>query len=226
MTDRLRPDPLPRPVLVAGLTGGIAAGKSTVAGMFRELGAAVVDADGIVHDLLGPGGAAVPAIVATWGRGVLLPEGGIDRARLAEIVFGDDGERRRLEEIVHPMVVEESRRRIAELAKATGTDVILYDAALLVETGRHDQFDRLVVVVAAPEVQLRRLMERDRIGADAAGARIRAQLPQDRKAAVADYVIDNSGPWHETRKRVAEVYRDLREDARLLREGKPLPLRA
>ncbi len=226
MTGRLRPRSLPRPVLVAGLTGGIATGKSTVAGMFRELGAAVVDADGIVHDLLGPGGAAVPPIVATWGRGVLLPEGGIDRARLAEIVFGDDGERRRLEEIVHPMVVEESRRRITGLAMTGGVDVILYDAALLVETGRHDQFDRLVVVVADPEVQLRRLMDRDRIDADAAGARIRAQLPQDRKAAVADYVIDNSGPWHETRKRVAEVYRDLREDARLLREGKPLPLRA
>ncbi len=225
MTGRLRPDSLSRPVLVAGLTGGIATGKSTVAGMFRELGAAVIDADGIVHDLLGPGGAAVPAIVAAWGRGVLLPKGGIDRGRLAEIVFGDDEERRRLEEIVHPLVVEESRRRIAELAAVPGTEVILYDAALLVETGRHEQFDRLVVVVADPEVQLRRLMERDRIDADAAGARIRAQLPQGRKAAVADYVIDNSGPWHETRKRVAEVYRDLREDARLLREGKPLPLR-
>ncbi len=226
MTERLRPEDPQRPVLVAGLTGGIATGKSTVAGMFRELGAAVVDADGIVHDLLGPGGAAVPAIVSTWGRGVLLPGGGVDRGRLADIVFRDDAERRRLEEIVHPMVVAESRRRIADLSAGGGTDVILYDAALLVETGRHAQFDRLVVVVADPEVQLRRLMERDGIDADTAGARIRAQLPQDSKAAVADYVIDNSGPWHETRRRVAEVFRDLREDARLLREGRPLPLRA
>ncbi len=225
MAESLRPPHLPRPVLVAGLTGGIATGKSTVAGMFRELGAAVVDADAIVHELLGPGGKAVPAIVDTWGGGVLAPDGGVDRARLAEIVFGEERERRRLEAIVHPLVIAESRQRIAALAAREGTDVVLYDAALLVETGRHDQFDRLVVVVADPAVQLRRLVERDGIDVDAAGARIRAQLPQSEKAALADYVIDNSGPWHETRRRVAEVHRLLLEDARLLREGLPLPAR-
>jgi dephospho-CoA kinase len=207
-------------VLLVGLTGGIATGKSTVTGMLRELGAAVLDADAVVYDLLEPGGDAVEAIVETFGPRFRGQGGGIDRAALAELVFDDEGQRERLERIVHPLVQEESGRRLEAMA-ASGAKILLYDAALLVETGRHREFDRLVVVVTRPEIQLARLMERDRLDPDAAAARVRSQLPLEQKVAVADYVIDNSGPWHATRRRVAEVHRRLEQDLRAKRTDGP-----
>lgn len=118
------------PLLLAGLTGGIGGGKSTVAGMFRELGATVLDADAIVHELLEAGGLAVGPVLALFGDGVRAMEGGVDRVRLAEIVFGDEVARRRLESIVHPLVVSESNVRLADIARAGGDELALYDAAL------------------------------------------------------------------------------------------------
>lgn len=213
------------PVLLVGLTGGIATGKSTVAGMFREFGLPVVDADAIVHELLDEGGAAVRPVLEAFGRGVAAADGGIDRARLADTVFRDEPARRKLESIVHPLVVAESRTRLGAAARGAGTTVVIYDAALLVETGRHSEFHRVVVVVTTAEVQLARLAARDHLDPDGAGARVRSQLPMAQKAAVADYLVDNSGHWNDTRRQVAEVARRLQEDALLLREGKPLPPR-
>ncbi len=217
--------PAGEPLLLAGLTGGIATGKSTVSGMFRELGAAVVDADAIVHELLGAGGLAVAPVLALFGDGVRGADGGVDRARLAELVFRDELSRRRLEMIVHPLVVEESNSRLAQVADAGRDALVMYDAALLIETGRFRDFHRLVVVATTPEVQLRRLMARGGVTADEAGSRMRSQLPIDRKVALADYVIDNSSHWGDTRRQVADVWRLLQEDARLLRAGRPLPSR-
>ncbi|HNX20050.1 MAG TPA: dephospho-CoA kinase [Acidobacteriota bacterium] len=213
------------PVLVAGLTGGIASGKSTVAGMMRELGTPVVDADEIVHEMLSPGGAAVGPIVAAFGAAAQTLDGAVDRVALAALVFRNDEAREQLEEIVHPLVAAAARDRLADAAEATRAEVVVYDAALLVETGRRDEVDRLVVVSAPPDVQLARLMARDHIDADAAGARLRAQLPLERKLDVADYVIDNGGRWDQTRRQVAATMAALREDAALLRMGQPLPRR-
>lgn len=213
------------PVLLAGLTGGIGTGKSTVAGMLREAGLPVVDADAIVRRLLDAGGDAVDPVANAFGRKVIGPDGGVDRAALADLVFRDDRLRRRLEEIVHPLVVGDSLARIREWANVPGTEVVIYDAALLVETGRHRQFHRLIVVATRPEIQLQRVMARDGLAPDQAGARIRSQMPLAQKSALADYLIDNSGHWQETRRQVAAVLADLREDARLLRSGRPLPIR-
>jgi dephospho-CoA kinase len=211
-------------LLLVGLTGGIGTGKSTVAGMLREAGCPVVDADAIVHRLLDPGGAAGAAVLEAFG-GVAEAGGGVDRAALADIVFKDEAQRKRLEAIVHPLVVAESRDRMIAAARETGTEMVVYDAALLIETERYRQFHRLVVVYTRPSIQLQRIMERDKTGPDKAGARIRSQMPIERKAALADYLVDNSGHWQETRKQVSTLIDQLAEDARLLRQGLPLPIR-
>lgn len=213
------------PVLLVGLTGGIATGKSTVSGMFRELGLDIVDADAIVHDLFEPGGAAAKPVREAFGPSVMTPQGGVDRKALANLVFKNESERKKLEVAVHPLVIAESRNRITRIVRDRSPAMVFYDAALLVETGRHEQFHRLVVVVAAPEIQLQRLMERDHLTFTQAGARLRSQLPTPQKAALADYLIDNSGHWQDTRRKVNTTYRKLQEDAQCLAQGLPLPLR-
>lgn len=212
-------------VLFVGLTGGIATGKSTVAGMLREQGVPVVDADALVHEMLAPGGIAVEAVARRFGADVRAKDGGIDRAALAAIFFADEAARHDLERIVHPLVHDDSERRLLDAAKDPAVDIVVYDAALLVESGRHDGFPRLIVVFADPMTQIERLMRRDGLDVDAAGARIRAQMPLAEKVAVADYVIDNSGAWHETRRQVTELYAMLREDAAAWRADANLPVR-
>ncbi len=214
-----------RPVLLVGLTGGIATGKSTVCGMFRELGIPVVDADAIVHELLASGGDGVRPVIQCFGEAVVAWDGGIDREKLAKRVFSDDAARRQLEALIHPMVIERSQARIHAVADSEDADIVIYDAALLIETGRHESFHRLVVVTAAAETQLLRLVTRNSLSVDDAGARIRSQMPVVSKAALADYVIDNSEHWRETRKRVIEVHRMLQDDAALLICGELLPPR-
>jgi dephospho-CoA kinase len=206
-------------VLLVGLTGGVCTGKSTVDGMLRELEIPVLDADAVVHELLAPGGAAVAPVLARFGPDVATEDGGVDRKALGKLVFSDDEARGRLETIVHPLVLAESERRLERMAGAAGVELVVYDAALLVETGRNRRFDRLVVVTCTQEQQLERLMHRDGLSADDAGARIRSQLPIEKKAKLADYVIDNSGPWHETRRKVESVVRSLRRDAAALRDS-------
>ncbi|MDH3284820.1 MAG: dephospho-CoA kinase [Acidobacteriota bacterium] len=212
-------------ILLVGLTGGIATGKTTVAGMFRELGIPVIDADAIVHELLSAGGRAVQLVSEAFGESIVTPRGGVNRQRLADIVFADQDGRRRLERIVHPLVVEESRGHIERVASTSDAAFVVYDAALLVETGRHEEFDRLVVVSTRPELQLQRLVDRDRLTPDQAGARVRSQMPLCEKVGHADYVIDNSGHWQDTRRQVTNVIVLLEEDAELLRSGRPLPIR-
>jgi dephospho-CoA kinase len=207
------------PVLMVGLTGGIGTGKSTVDGMLREMGAPVLDADGLVREMLGPGGAAVSPVLAHFGPEVADDAGGIDRQTLGRLVFHDEPARRQLESIVHPLVLGESEQRLTEMAGGRGVELVVYDAALLVETGRYRRFDRLVVVTCHLEVRLQRLMDRDNLTADEAGIRLRTQIPIEKKVALADYVIDNSGLWHETRKQVEQVYRALRQDALTLRQA-------
>jgi len=199
--------------VLVGLTGGIGAGKSTVAALFAELGAGVIDADAIVHQLLAPSGAAVEAVCAHFGRGVLDERGGIDRSRLGQLVFDDPEARERLETLLHPLVIEASEARIAKmLADDPSMEVLIYEAALLVETGRAARFDRLVLVTAPIEVRIARLEQRG-LSARAARRRIEAQLPDEQKASLADHVIDNGGPLSQTRDQVEAVYRTLRGEA-------------
>jgi dephospho-CoA kinase len=196
----------PRTSLKIGLTGGIASGKSTVAGYFAALGACVVDADKIAHGIIEPGGAAFDPVVERFGPEILDTAGSIDRARLGEIVFGDPDGLAALNAIVHPEVRAESNRRIAECAARPETQLIIYDAALLVETGVHRDFDKLVVTYCSNEAQRSRVMRRDGLSEARAEARIAAQLPVEDKVDLADYVVDTEESRDRVQERVAEIY--------------------
>ena len=188
-----------------GLTGNIATGKSTVAKLLQELGATVIDADALVHELQRKGTPTFEAIVAAFGSGILDRAGEIDRKALGSIVFADPEKLRRLESIVHPAVLIESARRIMEAP----TPIVVYEAIKLIEAGRAEMCDALWVVTARSDVQLQRLM-RDRHMSEAeARQRIEAQPPQSEKIKRATVVIDNSGKREETRLQVEAAYRAI-----------------
>lgn len=194
--------------MLIGLTGGIACGKTTVARMLTARGAIVIDADQIARDVAAPGSPGLAAVVEAFGPAVLAADGALDRAALGAAVFGDPAKRARLEGLLHPRIAEESMRRIAA-ALAAAPPLVVYDAALLVETGRADQFRPLVVVTAPPEVQRARLIERDGLDPAAADARLAAQMPVAEKARRADHVIDNAGPLAETEAQVDALWQRL-----------------
>jgi dephospho-CoA kinase len=188
-----------------GLTGNIATGKSTVANMLEELGATVIDADALVHELQRKGTPVYDDIVAAFEPGILDRAGEIDRKALGSIVFADPEKLRTLESIVHPAVLIESLQRIMEAP----TPIVVYEAIKLIEAGRAEMCDALWVVTARSDVQLQRLM-RDRHMAEAeARQRIAAQPPQSEKIARANVVIDNSGSLEETRQEVAAALRAI-----------------
>lgn len=196
-----------------GLTGGIASGKSTVAAMLRDLGAAVVDADALAREVVEPGRPALAEIVARFGPDVLTPEGRLDRPKLAAIVFRDDRARRDLNAITHPRIAALAAEQSRRLAEA-GAPLVIYEAALLVENGLHRGLSALVVVAVPEAVQIERLVRRDGLSEEEARARLAAQLPLDEKVKVADFVIDNAGSLADTRAQVERVYRALLAEGR------------
>jgi dephospho-CoA kinase len=189
---------------VLGLTGGIGSGKSMVAQLFARLGAVVIDADQLAREVVEPGQPALEEIVATFGRDVLLPDGRLDRAKLAGIIFADPVERAKLDAITHPRI----RARMDEEIKArrSGPGVLIVDIPLLYENDRTYSVERVIVVWVDPQTQLRRIRQRDGLSADAAGQRIAAQMPLEAKRARADHVIDNSGAREDTRRQVEAIY--------------------
>ena len=201
-----------RPFLLAGLTGGIATGKSTVSAMFAHLGARIIDADMLAREVVAPGQRGHAEIVQEFGGEVLQPDGHLDRKRLGAIVFADPAKRKRLEEITHPAIRQRQQHLLSVYEEEAFAGVVLWDAALLIEGGGHEAMDRIVVVVADPDTELRRLIARDRLSEDDARRRIASQMPLADKAKVADYVIDNSGSRAETERRVREVYQALLAD--------------
>lgn len=194
---------------VFGLTGGLASGKSAVARMLRSRGVPVIDADQLAREVVAPGTEGLAEVVKTFGEGVLLPDGSLDRAKLAELVFGDPSRRQALNRIVHPRIAALSAERIGELTRA-GEPLACYEAALLVENGLADAFRPLVVVAVPEETQVARAMERDAATEAQARARIAAQHPLSAKVAAADFVIDNSGDLAATEKQVDEVLAAIR----------------
>ncbi len=202
-----------RAMLRVGLTGNIACGKSYVTRVLAELGAYIIDADAIVHELLAPQTATHRKIVEVFGPSVLDRDGGIHRKSLAAIIFADAGKRTLLNSIVHPAVGQEIRRRVDAIEQARLAGIVVVDAALMVETGSYRGYDRLVVVTCAPELQLRRLMDRDGLTEGEARARMAAQMPSSEKVKVAHYIIDTSGSFEATGARVEAVYLSLLADA-------------
>lgn len=198
-------------MLLVGLTGGIGSGKSTVARMLADRGAVILDADVFARAAVEPGTAALEAVLGRFGASVLAPDGGLDRAKLASIVFGDPASLRDLEAIVHPEV---HRMTSDGIAARSGTDeVVVLVNPLLVEMGDHERCDVLVVVDAAPETRIARLVARGMDEADAR-ARLAVQMPLEQKTAIADIVLDNDGTLGELERQVEERWPELAERAR------------
>lgn len=192
-------------VRVIGLTGGIATGKSNVAGFLVERGAVVIDADELSRLAVRPGSQALDRIVAAFGPEVLLPDGSLDRNRVRVLVFGDGEKRRQIEQILHPEISRLADERISAAAEE-GRRLVFYMAPLLIEAGAADRVDEIWVVSVRPEIQLERLMARDGIGRDEAQRIIDSQMPLAEKERHGRIVIDNSGTLEETRRLVNEIW--------------------
>ena len=205
-------------MIIVGLTGGIASGKSLVARVFRDLGAHVIDADRIVHEILAPGEEAWKEVIDYFGDHILLEDRSIDRRKLGAIVFGDAAKREWLNSRLHPKVFEVYHRQVKRIAEWSRDAIVVFDAALLIETGFHRSMDRTVVVYATPEQQLARLMERDRFDREQAEARIRSQMPLDEKRRMADYVIENTSSRQESERQARAVFERLAQEAAGRRE--------
>ncbi len=195
-----------RPFLLVGLTGGIATGKSAVSEMFRSLGAVIIDADILAREVVEPGRPALAEIAREFGPGVIASDGRLDRKKLAAIVFADGERRRRLEAITHPRIREAFDRRLSDLTNEQFRGLVIFDAAVMIESGNYKNMERLVVVVTDETTQIARLVARDGCTREEGLARIRSQMPLSEKAKLADYVIDNSGSRDATEARVQRVH--------------------
>jgi len=195
-------------MVVIGVTGGVGTGKSTVAKMFQELGAVVLDADAIAHQLMEPKRLCWRRVVERFGEGVLNEDQSINRKRLAELVFRDAEQRRQLEAIIHPHVLRQIKQRLHRLTRSRRSRAVVLDVPLLVEVDAQGMADALVVVTAPRDAQLRRLQSRFK-DPEEGEARIAAQMDLAAKAALADFVVDNAGTVDATRIQVKHIWEQL-----------------
>jgi dephospho-CoA kinase len=196
-----------------GLTGGYATGKSFVASEFAKLGCYVIHADELGHAVLQPDGAAYTPAVQLFGNGILTSEGFVDRKKLAAIVFGSPDLLAQLNAIVHPAVFEKEQELTAAFFEREPDGIVVYEAAILIETGRSKQYDWLILTTASEDVQIARAMHRDGATREQALARIDRQLPFEEKRKYADFVIDTSGTKQATIRQVHQVYPALRKES-------------
>lgn len=194
----------------AGLTGNIATGKSYASRKFAELGAHVIDADRIGHELLSENTQIRRKIVETFGRGIMAQDGTISRKKLGQVIFSDPDKRILLNSLTHPVIGAEIKHWISETGRQFEDGVLIVEAALMVEAGSYEMYDRLIVVSCRSDLQIARLMDRDHLTFEDAKARIESQMPIAEKLKLADYCIDTSGTLEQTRDQVEEVYRELR----------------
>ena len=201
-------------MLKVGLTGSIAVGKSFVCDVFRELGCRVLDADKTAREVVESGTDGLRQIVHEFGTGILTLDGALDRKKLGAIVFADEEKRQLLNSIVHPLVIEAQDRWMKTFEKTEPEGIAIIDAALMIESGGYKRFDKLIVVWCEPAIQLKRLMLRDNLSEIDAEKRIGTQMPQDEKKRFADYLIDTSGGFDETRKQTIDVFHQLKASSR------------
>lgn len=198
-------------ILRVGLTGGIASGKSTVARMFANLGCVTIDADQIVTQLYQPGRAGHQALVRTYGESILGPDGTIDRRKLADLALATDADAKKLNALIHPLVIAEQARLIAAEEAAGGDRIVIVEATLLIESGGKSRFDRIIVVDTDPETQVARAVARGMTREEAA-RRIARQMPREERLRYADYVIDSSGAMSGTEAATVRVCEALQND--------------
>jgi dephospho-CoA kinase len=198
-----------------GLTGGIASGKSTVARILEELGAKVIDADRVGHELLRPSSPVHRQVVARCGQEILRPDGEIDRGRLGSIVFADPEKLRELSAIVHPSLIARVDELASELHARHREAVILVDAAVIYEAGVADRFAKILVAWCQPEQQIERLIAKTGLSREDALRRVASQIASEEKRRRADYVIDCSGSLAETRAQAEALYPELKRLAEL-----------
>jgi dephospho-CoA kinase len=196
-------------LVVAGLTGGIATGKTTVAGFFAQAGAAIIDADHIARKVVKKGKPAWHEIIDYFGKDILLPDGELNRTCLADMIFSDHRHKEQLNRIVHPHVFHEIDCQLKRLKENAAVAVAVIDVPLLMETGLHRQISPVIVVYVPEKIQIDRLMIRDALSRAVALARMRAQMSIEEKKRWADFVIDNSQTKAHTRNQTWKVYRHL-----------------
>ena len=197
-------------MLKVGLTGSIAVGKTFVCDVFRELGCHVLDADLVAREVVEPGTPGLAKIVGEFGPGILTPVGALDRAKMASIVFADEEKRLLLNSIIHPLVFQAQDRWMTEIERGDPDGIAIVDAALMIESGGFKRYDQLIVVWCEPEVQLKRLIDRNSLPETEAKKRISAQMPQEEKKRYADHLIDTSNGFEDTRRQVRQVHEKLR----------------
>ena len=200
-------------MLRVGLTGSIGVGKSFVAGVLAELGCHVLDADVTAREVVGPKSKALEEVVAEFGAAVLKADGALDRTKLGNLVFSDPQRRATLNSILHPYIIARQDELLREWEAVDAGGIAVIDAALMIESGGYKRFDKLIVVHCRPDIQIQRLMSRNNLRRAEAEKRISAQMSQDEKKKFADYLIDTSDGFDDTRTN-RKVYAALMEDLR------------
>jgi dephospho-CoA kinase len=197
-------------MLRVGLTGSIGVGKSFVSGVLAELGSRVLDADETAREVVEPGSPALTDILNVFGPEILREDGTLDRSKLGALVFADADKRSTLNSILHPYIIAQQDNRLREWETTNPKGIGVVDAALMIESGGYKRFDKLIVVHCREDVQLQRVMARNKLSREEAQRRIAAQMPQEEKKKFADYLIDTSDSFDAARKRTTEVYEELR----------------
>jgi dephospho-CoA kinase len=200
-------------MLIAGLTGGVASGKTAVSQVLKEEGAYIIDADQIARELVLPHKPAWSELIRAFGQEILQEDGSIQRKKLADKVFADPKQRKLLNQILHPRIRKEMDRRAKEIGKRDPEAIVVIDAPLLIELGDHRELDKLIVVTSTQAQQIDRLKDRDGTNPEEALRIVSSQMPLKEKLKFADYVIRNEGSMEETKKRAREVYQELKKVA-------------
>jgi dephospho-CoA kinase len=196
-------------MLRVGLTGSIGVGKSFVTSVFVELGCRVLDADQTAREVVMPGTPGLKALTKVFGEDILAADGTLDRKRLGALIFADQTKREQLNHILHPFIIARQDEILNGWEAEDPKGIGIVDAALMIESGGYKRFDKLIVVHCRPEVQLERLMLRDKLSRDEALRRINSQMPQKEKQKYADYLIDTSDGFELTQSRTLEIYNQL-----------------
>lgn len=198
-------------MILVGLTGGVACGKSSVARLFQDCGAILIDADVLARTVVERGKPALKDIARIFGKKALLPDGTLNRQALAKIVFGSPAKLKKLNAIVHPRVAREQARMTREIAGQEPQVVVIYDAPVLIEAGAHARMDKVIVVSADEPTQMKRLHNRNHLSKTEALRRIKSQIPLEKKIKLADYVVDGTLSYEQTKHEVQRIYAELKQ---------------